>query len=49
MSSCADGARLHDVQERTKAGTGCGECKEDVERLIELYKNKHFCSMAEDS
>ncbi len=43
-----EGARtFYEVQERTKAGTGCGECKEDVERLIELYKNRHFCNIQE--
>lgn len=44
-----EGARnFYEVQERTKAGTGCGECKEDIERLVEYYTNKHFCSPEEN-
>lgn len=44
--SVLEGARtFYEVQEHTKAGTGCGQCKEEVERLVEFYKNKHFCSV----
>ena len=38
-----DGARTFlDIQEKTKAGTVCGECKEDILELIEKYKKEHF-------
>jgi nitrogen fixation NifU-like protein len=38
-----EGARtLYELQERTKAGTGCGECQEEVTQLLEAYKEKHF-------
>jgi nitrogen fixation NifU-like protein len=40
-----EGARtFYELQEKTKVSTVCGECKEDVERLLEYYKSKHFCS-----
>ncbi|HOJ15174.1 MAG TPA: iron-sulfur cluster assembly scaffold protein [Deltaproteobacteria bacterium] len=40
-----EGARsLYEVQEKTKVATVCGECTEEVERLIEFYTNKHFCA-----
>jgi len=40
-----EGARTYyELQEKTKVGTVCGECKDDVERLLEFYKNKHFCA-----
>ncbi|HOS98111.1 MAG TPA: iron-sulfur cluster assembly scaffold protein [Deltaproteobacteria bacterium] len=40
-----EGARtFYELQEKTKVSTVCGECREDVERLLEYYKNKHFCS-----
>jgi len=39
-----EGARtFYEVQEMTKAGTVCGECKDDITELVEVYKNKHFC------
>lgn len=38
-----EGARSFlDIQERTKAGTVCGECKEDILRLLDKYKKEHF-------
>lgn len=41
-----DGARtFYEVQERTKAGTGCGQCQDEVEKLVEFYSNKHFCEL----
>ncbi len=40
-----EGARTYyELQEKTKVGTVCGECKDEVERLLEFYKNKHFCN-----
>lgn len=43
-----EGARtFYELQEKTKVGTVCGECKDDVLRLLEFYKNKHFCNIAE--
>lgn len=39
-----EGARTYyELQEKTKVGTVCGECKDEVERLLEFYKNRHFC------
>jgi len=39
-----EGARtFYEVQERTKAGTGCGQCEEEITQLIDVYKQKHFC------
>ena len=41
-----EGARtFYEVQEMTKAGTVCGECKDDITELVEVYKNKHFCQV----
>ncbi|MBN1931823.1 MAG: iron-sulfur cluster assembly scaffold protein [Desulfobacterales bacterium] len=41
-----DGARtFYELQEKTKVGTVCGECKEEVTRLLEAYKQKHFCEV----
>jgi len=41
-----EGSRtFYELQEKTKVGTVCGECKEDVEQLLEHYKQKHFCSV----
>ena len=41
-----EGAKTYyEVQEMTKAGTGCGECKEEVTQLLEMYRNKHFCEI----
>ncbi len=41
-----EGARtFNDLQEMTKVGTGCGECKDEVMQLLEAYKNKHFCEV----
>ncbi len=38
-----DGARTYiEVQERTKAGTVCGKCKEDILGLLDKYKKEHF-------
>ncbi|MBU0760027.1 MAG: iron-sulfur cluster assembly scaffold protein [Candidatus Omnitrophica bacterium] len=42
-----EGARTYlEVQERTKAGTVCGQCKEETIRLLEQYKQKHFTNPA---
>ena len=39
-----EGARtFYELQEMTKVGTGCGGCKEEVKKLLEEYKEKHFC------
>ena len=39
-----EGARtFYELQEMTKVGTGCGGCKEEVTKLLEEYKEKHFC------
>ncbi len=41
-----EGARtFNHLQEMTKVGTGCGECKDEVMQLLEAYKNKHFCEV----
>jgi nitrogen fixation NifU-like protein len=41
-----EGARtFYELQEMTKVGTGCGECKDEVTRLLEAYKAKHFCEV----
>jgi nitrogen fixation NifU-like protein len=38
-----EGARTYlEVQEKTKAGTVCGKCKEKTLGLLEEYKEKHF-------
>ena len=38
-----EGARtLYELQERTKLGTVCGECKPEATRLLQLYIKKHF-------
>lgn len=38
-----DGARTFlALQEKTKIGTVCGQCKEEALRLLEVYKKKHF-------
>jgi nitrogen fixation protein NifU and related proteins len=38
-----EGARTYlEVQERTKAGTVCGQCKQETIKLLEEYKKKHF-------
>jgi nitrogen fixation NifU-like protein len=38
-----DGARSFlDIQEKTKAGTVCADCKEDILNLLDKYKKKHF-------
>lgn len=38
-----EGARTYlELQERTKAGTVCGQCKDESIRLMEEYKKKHF-------
>jgi nitrogen fixation NifU-like protein len=41
-----EGARsFYELQEMTKIGTVCGECEEEATRLVEMYKNKHFCEV----
>ncbi|UCG64415.1 MAG: iron-sulfur cluster assembly scaffold protein [Deltaproteobacteria bacterium] len=41
-----EGARtFYELQEMTKVGTGCGECKQEVTQLLETYKIKHFCEV----
>jgi nitrogen fixation NifU-like protein len=38
-----DGARTYyELQEKTKLGTVCGQCKDEAIRLLEEYKKKHF-------
>jgi len=38
-----DGARTYlELQEKTKLGTVCGQCKEEAIRLLEQYKKEHF-------
>ena len=38
-----DGARTYyQLQERTKLGTVCGQCKDEAERLLGEYVRKHF-------
>lgn len=38
-----EGARTYlEIQERTKAGTVCGKCKEDTLKLLDKYKKEHF-------
>jgi len=38
-----EGARTYlDLQERTKLGTVCGQCRDEAERLLEEYRKKHF-------
>ncbi|MFH1854550.1 MAG: iron-sulfur cluster assembly scaffold protein [Candidatus Omnitrophota bacterium] len=38
-----EGARTYlEIQERTKAGTVCGQCKDETIKLLEEYKKKHF-------
>ncbi|MBD3379055.1 MAG: iron-sulfur cluster assembly scaffold protein [Candidatus Omnitrophica bacterium] len=38
-----DGARTYyALQEHTKLGTVCGQCREEAEKLLEEYKTKHF-------
>jgi nitrogen fixation NifU-like protein len=41
-----EGARsFYELQEMTKIGTVCGECEEEATRLVEMYKDKHFCEV----
>ncbi len=41
--SVLDGARtLYELQERTKLGTVCGQCKDEATRLLQGYIKKHF-------
>jgi nitrogen fixation NifU-like protein len=43
-----EGARtFYELQEKTKVGTVCGQCKDDVLRLLEFYKQRHFCNIEE--
>ena len=38
-----EGARTYlEVQEHTKAGTVCGECREKTEELLAHFIEKHF-------
>ena len=38
-----EGAKTYyELQERTKTGTVCGQCKEAVIELMEKYKHEHF-------
>jgi len=38
-----EGARTYlEVQEKTKAGTVCGQCKDEIESLLGKYIKKHF-------
>lgn len=38
-----DGARsYYELQERTKLGTVCGQCKDEATALLEQYLKKHF-------
>lgn len=38
-----EGARTYyELQEKTKLGTVCGQCKDEAIRLMEEYKKKHF-------
>lgn len=38
-----EGARtFHELQERTKISTGCGECRQDASMLMQEYLAKHF-------
>ena len=38
-----EGARtLYELQEKTKLGTVCGQCKEEATRLLKEYVQKHF-------
>ncbi len=38
-----EGARsYYELQERTKLGTVCGQCKEEAEALLEKFKHIHF-------
>jgi NifU-like protein len=38
-----EGARsFEELQERTKIGTGCGECQEEAQRVLATYVHKHF-------
>ena len=38
-----EGARTYfELQERTKCGTVCGQCKDETETLLEKYKHLHF-------
>jgi nitrogen fixation NifU-like protein len=38
-----EGARTYlELQERTKLGTVCGNCKDEATELLENYKKKHF-------
>ena len=37
-----DGARTYcELQERTKLGTVCGQCKDEATRLLDVYRKKH--------
>jgi len=38
-----EGARsFYDLQEMTKIGTGCGECRQDATMMMQEYISKHF-------
>ena len=41
-----EGARsFYELQEMTKIGTVCGECEDEAKRLVEMYRNRHFCEV----
>ncbi len=41
-----EGARtFYELQEKTKVSTVCGQCTEEVRRILEFYVNKHFCAV----
>ena len=38
-----EGARtFYELQERTKLGTVCGQCKDEATRLLQEYIKQHF-------
>ena len=42
-SAVLEGAKTYQqLQEKTKAGTVCGQCKDETLRLMEEYNSKHF-------
>ncbi|NTW09983.1 MAG: (2Fe-2S)-binding protein, partial [Chlorobiaceae bacterium] len=36
------GRSYYELQERTKLGTVCGQCKDEAEALLEKFKHIHF-------
>jgi nitrogen fixation NifU-like protein len=42
-NAALEGARTYyELQEHTKLGTVCGQCKGEAERLLKEYIQKHF-------